>query len=75
MVGSFHKSAWSSGKNADQFKNLKHPARDTTDAALRRKNQDKLAGLRHNQAPRHAAACAQAQAGWAEKQKSNMMKV
>jgi hypothetical protein len=31
---------------------------DATDAALRRKNQSKLAGLRHSQAPRHAAALA-----------------
>lgn len=32
---------------------------DTTDAALRRKNQSKRAGLRHNQAPRHVAGPAQ----------------
>jgi hypothetical protein len=48
---------------------------DTTDAALRRKNQSKLAGLRHNQAPRHAAARAAAWAFWAEVQRMNMGKV
>jgi hypothetical protein len=31
---------------------------DTTNAALRRKNQSKLAGLRQSQAPRQAAALA-----------------
>jgi hypothetical protein len=37
---------------------------DTTDAALRRKNQSRLTGLRHNQASCHAAtpACEAADA-------------
>jgi hypothetical protein len=50
---------------------------DTTDAALRRKNQSKLAGLRHNQAPRHAAAPASeaADASLAEREMLNISKV
>jgi hypothetical protein len=50
---------------------------DATGAALRRKNQSKLAGLRHNQAPRQATAPASeaADARLTERKMLNMRKV
>jgi hypothetical protein len=53
------------------------PDEGTLGAALRRKNQEQWVGLRHNQAPRHAAAAAAgaADAKLAERKLLNMHKV